>query len=280
RRRGHESADTRAARFMGGVGGVGENYIKELNQGEMVGWAIRGLYRRLEIKDIPADIRDRLEKAKELRRSELETLLADVRERLGQREDLDGNKDVGLSLQMMMANLDPYTAYIDEDAKRRAEIDFKAKFTGIGIQIRRVAAKDALLVVTPIKGSPAYRAGLQEGDLITQIETDMDDKGKPLPEPKVFSTQGMKTETAVKHILGKAGTKVRITVQRDGASQPKEFELRRGLVEVETVLGAKRLDDDSWDFYIDPEEKIAYVQLTQFAPGSYRDMEEALRKLE
>ena len=98
-------------------------------------------------------------------------------------------------------------------------------------------------------------------------------------EAKTFTTQGMKTETAVQHILGKAGTKVRLTVQREGASQPLEFELRRGLVEVETVLGAKRNDDDSWEYYIDPANKIGYIQPTQFAPGSYRDMEDAMKKL-
>src|SRR3954452_12949596 len=155
----------------------------------MVGWAIRGLYRRIEEK-VPAELKERLDKVKDLRRSELEGLLADARERLGKREDLESNKDVDLSLQMMMANLDPYTTYIDENNKKKAEIDFKAKFTGIGIQIRRAGAKDALLVVTPIKGSPAYRAGLKAGDLITQIETDMDKEGKLMPEPKVFTTQG------------------------------------------------------------------------------------------
>ncbi len=279
RKLGRETAEAYAARVLRGIQVVKDQYVKELNQGEMVGWAIRGLYRRLEEK-LPADIRERLAKVKDLRRSQLEKLLADVRERLGQREDLDGNKDVDLSLAMMMTNLDPYTVYIDEEAKRKADIDFRGKFTGIGIQIRRDQAKDALKVVTPIKGSPAYRAGLKAGDLITQIESDRDDKGKKMPAPKTFSTQGMKTETAVKHILGEAGTKVRITVDREGSSQPLEFELRRGLVEVETVLGAKRKEDDSWDFYIDPENKIGYIQLTQFAPGSYRDMEAAMQKLD
>jgi len=279
RKLSREIADSYANRVMTGMRAVRENYIKELNQGEMIGWAIRGLYRRLEEK-VPTEIKDKLEKVKDLRPTELRTLLADVRERLGKREDLEGNKDADLSLQMIMANLDPYTVYIDENAKKKAEIDFRAKFTGIGIQIRRASAKDALLVVTPIKGSPAYRAGLKAGDLITQIYTDMDKEGKLMPEPKEFTTQGMRTDTAVQHILGKAGTKVRLTVQREGASQPLEFELSRGLVEVETVLGAKRKEDDSWDYYIDPDSKIAYIQLTQFAPGSYRDMENAMRRLE
>jgi len=278
RKLNRDKATNYANRVMAGMRAVRDNYIKELNQGEMVGWAVRGLYRRLEEK-VPDEVKERLDKVKTASRTELQTLLADVRERLGQREDLEGNKDVDLSLQMMMANLDPYTVYIDENAKKKAEIDFRAKFTGIGIQIRRALDKDALLVVTPIKGSPAYRAGLKAGDLITQIETDMDKEGKLMPESKVFTTQGMKTETAVQHILGKAGTKVRLSVQREGSSQPLEFELRRGVVEVETVLGATRKEDDSWDYYIDPQSKIAYIQLTQFAPGSGRDMEEALKQL-
>src|SRR5205823_6279608 len=61
RKIGHEAAETYAARVMSGVRAVRENYIKELNQGEMVGWAIRGLYRRLEIKDLQAAGRERLQ---------------------------------------------------------------------------------------------------------------------------------------------------------------------------------------------------------------------------
>jgi carboxyl-terminal processing protease len=278
RKMDREAAETYAARTLRGVQMVRDTYVKELNAGEMVSQAIRGLYRRVEMK-VPPELKDRLDKVKDLRRGELESLLADARESLGKREDLESNKDVDLSLQMMMSNLDPYTMYIDHDTIKKAEIEFNGNFTGIGIQIRRIAAKDALMVVSPIKGSPAYRAGLKAGDLITQIETDKDDKGKPLPAPKAFSTEGMRTETAVKHILGDPGTKVKLTVQREGVSQPLDFELRRGRVEVETVLGTKRNDDDSWQFYIDPESKIGYIQLTQFNRGSFRDMEDAVRKM-
>lgn len=274
-----DTAETYASRTLRGVQMVRDQYVKELNAGEMVSWAIRGLYRRIDVK-MPAEIKERLDKAKNLRRSELESLLADAREQLGKREDLDNNKDVDISLQMMMTNLDPYTVYIDQDTKRKAQGEMEGRFPGIGIQIRRVAAKDALMVVTPIKGSPAYRAGLKAGDLITKIESDRDEKGKETGGMKSYSTEGMRTETAVKHILGPIGTKVRMTVQREGASQPLEFEIRRGMVELETVLGAKRKENDSWDYYIDPENKIAYIQLTQFAPGSFRDMEDVIKKLD
>jgi carboxyl-terminal processing protease len=273
-----DTADKFAKQVMRGIRVVRDQYVKELNSGEMVAWAVRGMYRRLEEK-VPADLRERLDKAKDLRTTELETLLADARVRLGKREDLESNKDTDIALQMMTVNLDPYTVYIDPEQKQKADIDFRGRFPGIGIQIRRVTAKDALLVRTPILNSPAYKAGLKTGDLITAVTTDRDEKGKVLSESKTYTTKGMATETAVKHITGRPGTKVKLTVEREGASQPLEFELARGIVEVETVLGVKRKEDDSWDFYIDPENKIAYIHLTQFQPGSFRDMEDAMKKL-
>src|SRR4051812_27730250 len=133
------------------------------------------------------------------------------------------------------------------------EKDVQGFFTGIGVQIRRDLSKDALLVVTPIKGSPAYKAGLKAGDWITSIKREVDGTGKPINPPEVTSTKGMKVQDAVKIILGKPGTKVKVTVERPGEEKPREFEISRGLVEVETVYGYKRKDDDAWDFFIDTE---------------------------
>ena len=75
----------------------------------------------------------------------------------------------------------------------------------------------------------------------------------------------MTTEDAVKKILGKAGTKVKLLVEREGVEKPLEFNLIRGRVEVETVLGVKRNADDAWNYVVDPENKICYVRLTQFS---------------
>jgi carboxyl-terminal processing protease len=272
------AAEKFANQVTRGLRVIRDQYVKELNAGDMVATSIKGMYRRLDAK-IPTELQERINKAKELRTSELVTLLTDARLNLGKREDLESNKDTDIALQMMTVNLDPYTVYIDPEQKQKADIDFRGRFKGIGIQIRRLPEKDALQVRTPILNSPAYKAGLKEKDLITAITTDRDEKGKPLPEPKTFSTKGMKTETAVKHILGEPGTKVRLTVEREGASQPLEFELARNIIEVETVLGVKRNEDDSWDFYVDPNNKIGYIHLTQFQQSSFHDMEEALKKL-
>lgn len=259
---------------------IRDNYVKEVNQGDMVAWAIRGLYRQIDEK-MPADIRERLEpnKIRELSEAELTALLADVRDRLGQREDLDNHKDIDHALQRMLAHLDPYTTYIDPETIARFTTETTGEFKGIGISIRENRTKGMLQVMTPLKGSPAHVAGLKAGDLISSITRYEDDKGKPLPEPEVISTKGMTTSDAVKKIQGKPGTKIKLTVVREGVAEPLEFEVRRAVIEVESVMGIKRLESDEWNYVIDPESRICYIRLTGFARNTARDLGKVLDQL-
>jgi C-terminal peptidase prc len=275
-----EQATAYAEKVMNVVSMLRREYVKELNPGEMVGWAVKGLYTRLE-EPIPADVKAQLDGAKALSRGKLADLLVDVRQRLGQREDLADNKDVDLTLQAVMTrkHLDPYTNYIDKEQVRRFKMETRNEFVGVGIQIRQDLAHDALLVVTPIKGSPAYKKGVKAGDLILEIIRPVDETGKELATPEHITTKGLETEDAVKKILGKEGTPVILKVKREGWDEPKDVEIVRGKVETETVLGYKRKSDDSWDFWVDPESKIGYIRLTQFGPRSAEQMETAVKKL-
>lgn len=268
-----------AAKLIHATQQVREGYVKNLNQGELVAWAIRGLYQRVDEK-MPADVKERLDKIKEMKEPELTVLVADVREKLGSREDLDKHKDIDFALQFMLSHLDPYTTYIDPETLDRFSQETDASFTGIGIQIRKDTVKDMLLVVTPIKGSPAYKAGIKAGDVITKITREMDSKGNKLDTPEVISTKGLAIADAVKKILGREKTKVKLTVEREGEPKPLEFEVTRDRIEVETVLGTKRKEDDSWDYVIDHQNRICYVRLTQFAQNTARDLVEVIDKLE
>jgi C-terminal peptidase prc len=254
---------------------IRENYVKEISQGDLVAWAIRGLYRHLEEK-IPPEVRERLEKVREMNEAELTAFLADVRDQLGQREDLENHRDIDISLQRMLAHLDPYTTYIDPDMLARFEQDTSGKFKGIGIKIHENQSRGGLEVATPLIGSPAYRAGLKAGDLIISITRDVDSDGNPLPQPDVISTRGMSTNEAVKKIQGKPGTKIKLTVERKGVKEPIEFEVARDVIEVETVLGVNRKEDDHWNYLVDPSNHIYYVRLTSFARNTYRDLRRAL----
>ena len=184
---------------------------------------------------------------------------------------------------MMAASLnDPHTVYYDKETLKKVEAPLRGQFSGIGIQIRRDLVKDGLLVVSPIKDSPAYKAGLKAGDVITEIRRDVGPQGETLTsdQPKVISTKGMKVEEAVRTILGKQFTPIRITVEREGVDEPITFDLKRDRVEVESVLGWQRdTADDSWDFLMDQENKIGYIRLTQFARASAADMRKAVDEL-
>jgi len=257
---------------------VREGYVKDVNQGQLVDYAIRGLYRKAGEK-LPVQVREGLDRVKSMKEVDLLKLLTEARTHLGKREDLEKGKDVTFSLHSMLGKLDKHTDYIDKDTLVRMQQDISGTFTGIGVQIKKNNVKNHLEVVTPIKGTPAYKAGIQQGDIITAIVREVAADGSPLPTPETISTKGMSTEQAVKKILGKEGTRVKLIVEREGSEKPLEFSLIRGKIEVESVLGHKRKKDDSWDYVIDPENRICYVRLTQFSKYTYRDLEKTMKKL-
>jgi C-terminal peptidase prc len=272
------AAQAFAAKVIHAAHLIHKEYVKAVNEGDLVASAVKGLYARIDEK-VPSEVKERMDKIKDLKEEELTNLLADVRERLGRREDLANHKDIDFALQRMMSPLDPYTTYIDPETVSSFKRETSGNFTGIGIQIRLDTARDQLTVVTPIKDSPAYKAGLKAGDVITHIKREYDSKGKKLDTAEVIPTKGLAINEAVKKIVGIPGSKVKLVVEREGEDKPLEFEIRRGQVEVETVLGHKRKSDDSWDYVIDPENCICYVRLTQFSRHTERDLAKVLKNL-
>jgi carboxyl-terminal processing protease len=278
-----------AEKVMDAIRIITRGYFKKLDPHDMVVWAVKGLYRQVDVtgttsvlypNKIPEEIAAKLKDVADMNEDQLTELLADARQAVGKREDLDKHKDIDWTLKRMLhRHTDPYTTYIDREEKERMKREIGGRFPGVGIQIRKDSATDQLLVVTPIKGSPAYKAGIQAGDLITTVTREVDSEGEPLKTPEVLPTKGMTLNDAVEKITGKPGTKVRLTVHREGVDKPIEFNLTRGYVDVESVLGYKRKADDSWDYMIDPHNKIAYIRLTQFARNSYRDMYRVMQDL-
>jgi C-terminal peptidase prc len=272
------AARSYAAKVVHATELITSEYVKDVVQGELIAWGIRGLYQRIEEK-IPPELKERLDKAKDLDEKELTQLLTDARANLGRRDDLDNHKDLDFTLQRMLTHLDPYTTYIDPEALARFRQETSGNFYGVGISIRKETNRDMLYVVTPLMGSPAYKAGIKAGDVITAIKRDMDSSGSPLAETEVTSTKGLALGDAVKKILGIKGTYVTLTVEREGVSKPLDFKLRRELIHMESVIGVKRNADDSFDYLIDSKNRIAYVRLTSFADDTSRDLAEVLAQL-
>ena len=185
-------ADKFAQTMLRAIDAVKSEYVKPIDTGEWAAFAVKGLYRRLE-QVVPDDIAEQIKSPKGMERAAISALFKDVRKRIGKREDLDGLKGADTAIVMMFAELkDPYTTYYDAATIAKMDAPLRGEFRGVGIQIRRDLVRDGLLVVSPIKGSPAYVAGIQAGDLITKIKRDTDPQGDPLPDnaPREISTQG------------------------------------------------------------------------------------------
>ncbi|MCS7177635.1 MAG: S41 family peptidase [Gemmatales bacterium] len=257
------------------------NYFKPITYADLIPPAIRGLYTYMQEK-VPPEINRRLESVVKMTVPEIRDLLVEVRLKIGQRDDIKGNKAAYRACDAMLHSLDNYSAFIEPEVVAEIERQTQQVFIGVGVQIQKDLGTDMVRVITPLRNSPAYKAGIQTGDLIVGVTNFVDSEGKPLKEPEYISTKGMSIREVVNKILGKEGTEVQLHLEREMANGEKKsltIRLKRSRIEVETVFGVRRRDDDSWDYYIDPQNKIAYIRLSQFARFTARDLQKALEEL-
>src|SRR5262249_17229340 len=135
-----------------------------------------------------------------------------------------------------------------------------------------------LQVISPIKDGPAYLAKVFAKDIITSIMSEVAEGDKIVQHtlmPEEFSVTEIE-----EFLLGKPGTKVRLTIQRPGIAKPLELAMVRAPVELETTVGVRRKPDDSWDFMLDPRGKVGYVRVVRFGRHTGRDLSLALARLD
>jgi carboxyl-terminal processing protease len=158
---------------------------------------------------------------------------------------------------------DPYTTYIPADELKQFDTQVQGALTGIGVQIQ--AADQRLTVASPLEGSPAHKAGLRPGDFIESID------GK--------STHGMSLPAAVQLILGKPGTVVKLkVVHPEGAVA--ELAITRAEIQVPSISGFFRGPDGRWQFLLDGDNKVGYIQILQFSSRTAADVRQAAEELQ
>src|SRR5215470_10634600 len=149
-----------------------------------------------------------------------------------------------------LRGLDPHSSFLDPEMYREMQVETSGSFGGLGIEI--TLKDDVLTVVAPIEGTPAYRAGILSGDRIVKIEGS--------------STKDMQLADAVKRMRGKPGTKITISVIREGWSEPKDFDIVREQIRVQSVKSQEL------------EPGIEYIRLRQFQEQTATDLETSLEK--
>ncbi len=135
----------------------------------------------------------------------------------------------------------------------------------MGVQISLETGQ--LKVITPLEDTPAYKAGIMAGDVITAVD------GK--------STAGISIDQAVHSIMGKPDTDVVLRIKREGETQQKDYTLTRAEIRVASVKGVDRDKDDQtrWNFMIDQENKIGYIRITGFQEDTAVELKNALEGL-
>ena len=156
------------------------------------------------------------------------------------------------AIKGMLSTLDPYSQFMDPDSYNELKVDTEGEFGGLGIEI--TIKDDLLTVITPIDDTPAYRAGLLANDHIVKVDGEL--------------TRGITLLDAVKKLRGKPGTKVNLTILREGDNTLKEVAVERAIIKIESVREGRLLDDH-----------IGYIRLSDFRENSAQDLTAKIEEL-
>lgn len=171
-------------------------------------------------------------------------------------EDVEDNDLIEGAIQGMLLSLeDPYSVYLDQEAMKEFNQQIESSFEGIGAEVSMVNGN--VTIVSPIKDSPAEKAGLSPNDQVLKVDGE--------------SLEGLSLQEAVNKIRGEKGSEVTLEIKRPGVDEPLEVSIVRDSIPVETV-------------YVDTKEqngkKIGVIELTSFSESTAEEMKAELEKME
>lgn len=181
-------------------------------------------------------------------------LFSDVIEELEKNyvEEVDTAELIEEAINGMVDSLDPHSSFMPPEAYEDLQVETKGEFGGIGIVITKQDGR--LTVISPIEGTPAYKAGVHAQDVIVEIDGER--------------TKDMMLWEAVKLMRGDAGTTVNIKVYREGASDTIDFKLERAIIPLESVR------------HLTIKPGYGYLWITNFRENTEREVKDALAALE
>ena len=162
----------------------------------------------------------------------------------------DERKLIHAALQGMLSSLDPHSGYLEPQSYNDMQQDTSGEFGGLGIEVQM---EDGLIkVVSPIDGSPASKAGVLPNDLIVQLDG--------------VQVQGMTLDDAVKKMRGPVGSKIKVTIQRQGVDNPIQLTLVRDTIAMQAV---------HWSL----EGDVAVIRLDKFSEQAFPGLQKAINDI-
>jgi carboxyl-terminal processing protease len=180
-------------------------------------------------------------------------------------EPVDEQKLFEGALDGMISRLDDYSAFLPRSEKTQFEETLDQQYGGIGIEVSLEGPSKQLTVMSPLVGTPAYKAGVRAGDKIVTID------GR--------STENLPLKGVLKLLRGKPGEPVEIAVRREGLEKPLDFQLVRALIKIDSILGDLRREDGSWHFFLPGDERIGYIRVNTFGESTVEEFADAMKWL-
>lgn len=165
-------------------------------------------------------------------------------------EEKSDSELIESAINGMLTALDPHSSYLNEKDFKEIQVQTKGEFGGLGIEV--TMENGLVKVVSPIDDTPAYRAGIEAGDLISHIDD----------EPVL----GLTLSEAVEQMRGRVGTDIKITVLREGEPEPLDITITRDIIKIRSVRSRA-------------EKDVAYIRVTSFSEQTYEGVKDALEEL-
>lgn len=155
------------------------------------------------------------------------------------------------AIRGMVTGLDPHSSYLNAEAYRELQVGTSGQFGGLGIEVGM--ENGFVKVISPIDDTPAQKAGVQAGDLIIRLDD--------------TAVKGLTLNEAVKLMRGKPGSKIVLTIIREGEEQPLTFNITRSIIRVKSVK-RENLQDG-----------FGYIRITQFQTRTKENVVSAIKQL-
>ena len=164
---------------------------------------------------------------------------------------IDTKKIVNGAIRGLLYSLDPHSSYLDADEFTELQEETEGSFSGIGIEVS--VEKGQVIIISPIEGTPADRAGLMAKDVIVAIGEE--------------KTDAMGADEAIKRLRGPKGSKITISIAREGWSEPKNFTLLRDTIPLHSVKA----------FFVVPG--VLYARISNFQEHTTDELKKSMEAL-
>ncbi len=165
-------------------------------------------------------------------------------------EPVDDDKLIKGAIDGMLASLDPHSSYLDGASLQRLETMIEGNYSGLGLSV--VMDDGAVKIVSPMRGSPAEKAGLKAGDFITHLDGKLH--------------YGGDLDDAVSKMRGPAGTSIRLTIFRPGRTEPFDVTVTRGVIDLQPVT-------------FEVKDHVGVITVNEFSRDVGKDVNEAIRSI-